>query len=55
VLSHAFQGDVTVDPHAAAVPAINPVKGNATPADYVNGGRYSANLWVLGAGLEYRF
>jgi long-chain fatty acid transport protein len=55
VLSHAFQGNVTVDPRTAAVPLINPVKGNPTPADYVNGGTYSANLWVLGAGLEYRF
>jgi long-chain fatty acid transport protein len=55
VLSHAFQGDVNVDPRTAAVPLVNPVKGNATRSDYVNGGTYHADLWVLGGGLEYRF
>jgi long-chain fatty acid transport protein len=55
VLAHAFAAGVTVDPRAAAVPIINPVKGNATAPDYVNGGSYSADLWVLGGGLEYRF
>jgi long-chain fatty acid transport protein len=55
VISHAFQGDVNVPPREAAVPLINPVKGNPTAPDYVNGGMYSANLWVIGGGLEYRF
>jgi long-chain fatty acid transport protein len=55
VLSHAFQGDVNVPARQAAVPQINPVAGNPTTPDYVNGGSYSANLWVIGAGLEYRF
>jgi long-subunit fatty acid transport protein len=55
VISHVFQGEVRVPAQQAAVPLINPVKGNATPLDYVNGGIYSANLWVIGGGLEYRF
>ena len=55
VISHAFQGDVNVDPRTAAVPIVNPVRGNATPLDYVNGGTYHADLWVIGGGLEYRF
>jgi long-chain fatty acid transport protein len=55
VLSHAFAADVTVTPQEAAVPRINPVRGNPTQTVAVNGGTYGANLWVLGAGLEYRF
>jgi long-chain fatty acid transport protein len=55
VLSHTIQGDVYVNPASASVPLINPVKGNATPQDFVNGGTYHVNTWVLGGGLEYRF
>lgn len=55
VVSHPFQADVNVDARAAQVPIINPVKGNATPTDYINGGTYHADLWVIGGGLEYRF
>jgi long-chain fatty acid transport protein len=55
VLSHTIQGDVYVNPRDAAVPLINPVKGNQVPLDYVNGGTYHANTWILGGGLEYRF
>jgi len=55
VVSHAFEAGVNVPPQEAAVPIINPVKGNPTPPDYVNGGAYSVNLWVIGGGLEYRF
>jgi long-chain fatty acid transport protein len=55
VLSHTIQGDVFVNPATAAVPLINPVKGNQVAQDYVNGGTYHANTWVLGGGLEYRF
>jgi long-subunit fatty acid transport protein len=54
VVSHAFAGDVTVTPREAAVPRINPVQGNPTLQTAVNGGTYSPNLWVFGAGLEYR-
>jgi long-chain fatty acid transport protein len=55
VLSHTIQGDVRLAAQDAQVPILNPVNGNPTPPDYVNGGTYHANLWVIGAGLEYRF
>ena len=55
VLSHTIQGDVYVNPQSAAVPLINPVKGNQVAQDYVNGGTYHANTWIIGGGLEYRF
>jgi long-chain fatty acid transport protein len=55
VLSHTFQGDVNVTPQQAAIPLINPVKGNPTQTNTVNGGQYSVDLWVLGGGLEYRY
>ena len=49
-----FQSDVNVPSSQAAVPLINPVQGNPTLTDTVNGGIYHVNLWVWGAGLEYR-
>jgi long-chain fatty acid transport protein len=55
VISHPFQSDVNVDARTASVPIINPVQGNATPTDHVNGGAYHVDLWVIGGGLEYRF
>ena len=55
VLSHTIQGDVRVAAADAQVPILNPVNGNPTRPDYVNGGTYHANLWVIGGGLEYRF
>ena len=55
VLSHTFQGDVQVAAADARIPISNPVNGNPVRQDYVNGGTYHVNLWVLGVGLEYRF
>jgi long-chain fatty acid transport protein len=55
VISHPFQSDVNVPYNSAAVPLINPVQGNPTATDAVNGGVYHVNLWVWGGGLEYRF
>jgi long-chain fatty acid transport protein len=55
VLSHTFESDVYTNPLTAQVPIINPVKGNAVPPDYVNGGTYHSNTWIIGGGLEYRF
>jgi long-chain fatty acid transport protein len=55
VLSHVFASDVTVTPQEAAVPRVNPVKGNPTATAAVNGGTYSARGDVLGVGMEYRF
>ena len=55
VISHPFQSDAHVDARTAAVPIINPVQGNPTTPDRINGGTYHVDLWVIGGGLEYRF
>jgi len=47
--------DTHVDPAIAAIPRVNPVHGNPTPIDAVNGGSYSASANVLGIGMQYRF
>ncbi len=55
VISHPFQSDVVADARTASVPIINPVQGNPTTPDRINGGIYHVDLWVIGGGLEYRF
>jgi hypothetical protein len=55
VLSHVFASNVTVTPQEAAVPRVNPVKGNPTATQAVNGGSYSSRADVLGVGLQYIF
>ena len=55
VYAHIFGFSTTVTPEEAAVPRINPVKGNATPMQAVNGGDYSAQADLIGLGAEYRF
>jgi long-chain fatty acid transport protein len=55
VYAHVFTGDATVDPAEAAVPRVNPVKGNPTAGEAVNGGLYSARADVIGVGVNYRF
>ena len=55
VYAHVFASDVTVDPSVAAVPKVNPVRGNATPSESINGGDYHATADVLGVGLNYKF
>jgi long-chain fatty acid transport protein len=53
--AHVFGIDATVDPAHAAVPRVNPVQGNPTATEPVNGGSYSARADVLGVGAQYRF
>jgi long-chain fatty acid transport protein len=55
VYSHVFANEVTVSPQEAAVPRVNPVKGNPTQTASVNGGSYSSRADVLGVGMQYRF
>lgn len=55
VLAHVFASDVTVTPQEAAVPRVNPVKGNPTQETAVNGGHYSSRADVLGVGLQFLF
>jgi long-chain fatty acid transport protein len=53
--AHIFGIDTTVAPGQAAVPRVNPVQGNITPTETINGGSYSARADVLGIGGQYRF
>ncbi len=55
VFAHVFSGDATVTPQEAAVPRVNPVKGNPTDTEPVNGGLYHAYANVVGVGLQYKF
>jgi len=48
-------GGETVDPAGAKVPRVNPVKGNPTDTEAVNGGSYSARAVILGVGAQYKF
>lgn len=47
--------DTNVDPGEAKVPRVNPVKGNPTATEAVNGGHYSARALILGVGGQYKF
>jgi len=55
VYAHVFAKDQDVSPAQAAVPGVNPVKGNPTQTVAINGGHYSARADVLGVGVNYRF
>ncbi|HVH43797.1 MAG TPA: outer membrane protein transport protein [Labilithrix sp.] len=44
-----------LDPGDAQVPRVNPVRGNPTATEPVNGGNYSARALVLGVGVNYKF
>jgi long-chain fatty acid transport protein len=46
---------VTVAPETAKVPRVNPVQGNPTKTEAINGGEYSARAIILGVGAQYRF
>ncbi|MCL2776855.1 MAG: outer membrane protein transport protein [Polyangiaceae bacterium] len=47
--------DTHVDPATAQVPLVNPVKGNPTATESINGGDYSAHAIILGVGVQYKF
>jgi len=55
VAAMAFLGSTSVAPEDASVPRVNPVQGNPTKTESVNGGDYSARALILGVGLNYRF
>ncbi|HSO38949.1 MAG TPA: outer membrane protein transport protein [Labilithrix sp.] len=48
-------GSTTVAPEDAKVPRVNPVKGNPTDTEAINGGEYAARALILGVGAEYKF
>ena len=45
----------TVDSSTAQVPRVNPVQGNPTKTESINGGEYSARAIILGVGAQYKF
>ena len=51
----ALLNSTTVDPSEAQVPRVNPVRGNPTASEAVNGGDYSARAIVIGLGANYKF
>jgi long-chain fatty acid transport protein len=55
VYAHIFGFDQTVAPGEAAIPRVNPVQGNPTTVEAINGGNYAARADVVGIGLNYRF
>ncbi len=44
-----------LDPADAQVPRVNPVQGNPTKSEAINGGDYSARAIILGVGVNYKF
>jgi len=52
---HSFGFEQTVDPREARVSGINPVRGNPTATETVNGGTYSASANTVGIGGQYTF
>ncbi len=50
-----FLDGTSVDPAEAQVPRVNPVRGNPTDTEAINGGEYSARALVLGVGVNYKF
>jgi long-chain fatty acid transport protein len=53
--AHVFGLSVDVDPHTAAVAAVNPVKGNPVNPPIINGGTYSNAGNIAGIGATYQF
>jgi long-chain fatty acid transport protein len=53
--AHVFGLTTTVPASEAAIPQINPVRGNPTATESVNGGTYAARADVVGLGVNYKF
>lgn len=55
VASLVLLDGTVLDPKDAQVPRVNPVVGNPTKTEPINGGTYSARAIILGVGVQYRF
>jgi long-chain fatty acid transport protein len=53
--AHVFSFSVDVDPHTAAVSAVNPVQGNPVVPIPINAGTYSNAGNIAGLGASYQF
>ena len=51
----ALYNGTNVSPAEALVPRVNPVQGNPTATEAINGGQYTAKTLVLGVGVNYKF
>lgn len=55
MFSFVAMSTIEVDPAEAEVPRVNPVRGNPTQTEAINGGTYQPTATVLGVGAQYRF
>jgi len=55
VAALALLDGTQVPPDQARVPRVNPVQGNPTKTEAINGGDYSARAIILGVGAQYKF
>lgn len=55
VFALALLDGTQVRPDEAQVPRVNPVQGNPTKTEAINGGDYSARAIILGVGMQYKF
>jgi long-subunit fatty acid transport protein len=55
VAAYVALASTTVATNEAQVPRVNPVQGNPTKTEAINGGEYSARALILGAGAKYTF
>lgn len=53
--ARVISSDAIVPPEEAKVPRINPVKGNPTKTEAINGGTYAVSANVFGVGMNYKF
>lgn len=53
-ITKSFAETVHVDPATAKIPRINPITGNAQ-LEPINGGTYTANAELFGAGVVYKY
>jgi long-chain fatty acid transport protein len=53
-VTKSFAESVYVDPANAKIPRINPITGNAQ-LEPINGGTYTANAELFGAGVVYKY
>jgi long-chain fatty acid transport protein len=53
-VTKSFAQSVYVDPSTAKIPRINPITGNAQ-LEPINGGTYTANAELFGAGVVYKY
>lgn len=55
VFGYVAAKSVSVDPREAKVPRINPVAGNPTKTESINGGEYSGRSTLLGVGVVFKY